>query len=99
MPSLVEPCGLNQLYAMRYATIPIVRSVGGLKDTVIDFGDNGGYGIRFNDANVNDIIHSFERAAALFQNKVLLQQLRKTCVTLDFSWKTAIKKYINIYKN
>lgn len=99
MPSLVEPCGLNQLYAMRYATIPMVRSVGGLKDTVIDFGDNGGYGIRFNDATVNDILHSFERAAALFQNKVLLQQLRKTCVALDFSWKTAIKKYINIYKN
>ena len=47
MPSRVEPCGLNQMYAMRYGTIPMVRNTGGLKDTVKDFGEEGGYGICF----------------------------------------------------
>ncbi len=99
MPSLVEPCGLNQMYAMRYATIPIVRSVGGLKDTVIDFGEKEGYGIRFNEANVSDVSYSLNRASKLFQDKSLLEKVRKSCVALDFSWKKAIKKYIEIYKN
>jgi starch synthase len=99
MPSLVEPCGLNQLYAMRYATIPIVHSVGGLKDTVVDFGDKDGYGIRFNEAKLSDIQHSFNRAVKLYSDKALLEKIRKIGVSLDFSWKKAIKKYIEIYKN
>jgi starch synthase len=99
MPSLVEPCGLNQLYAMRYATIPMVRSVGGLKDTVIDFGDENGYGIRFNEATADDIIYSFDRASALYANTKMFAKVRKTCVGLDFSWDKAIKKYIELYKN
>jgi len=98
MPSLVEPCGLNQLYALRYATIPIVRSVGGLKDTVIDFGDENGYGIRFNEANVEDIVYSLNRATALYQNQTQLQKIREIGVNLDFSWDSAIKKYIELYK-
>lgn len=99
MPSLVEPCGLNQLYAMRYATIPIVRSVGGLKDTVVDFGDTNGYGIRFNEANVGDVLYSLNRATTLYQNKVMLSEIRKIGVSLDFSWEKAVKNYIEIYKN
>src|SRR6202012_4903927 len=60
MPSRVEPCGLNQLYALRYGTVPMVRSTGGLKDTVIDFGDENGYGIRFNNVSADDICTSVD---------------------------------------
>jgi glycogen synthase len=68
MPSRVEPCGLNQMYAMRYGTMPIVRSTGGLKDTVIDFGEEGGYGIRFDNVSVDDICVSVTRAVVLYKD-------------------------------
>ena len=99
MPSRVEPCGLNQLYSLRYGTMPLVRSTGGLIDSVIDFGDEGGYGIRFNNASVADINHSISRACALYQNTVLLQQLRKRMMALDFSWDRSAKEYINLYES
>ena len=66
MPSRVEPCGLNQMYAMRYGTIPVVRNTGGLRDTVKDLGEEGGYGILFNDAKVWDITYSIHRALQLY---------------------------------
>jgi len=99
MPSRVEPCGLNQLYAMRYGTVPVVRTTGGLRDTVIDFGDEDGYGIRFERTNVNDICQSVDRAIALFADTAQLQILRKRMMTLDFSWDRSAKEYINLYKS
>jgi starch synthase len=99
MPSLVEPCGLNQLYALRYGTIPIVRSVGGLKDTIRDFGDENGYGIRFNAANSGDIISSLYRALDLYHQTEKLRQVRALGVELDFSWNKAVNKYIDLYNN
>jgi starch synthase len=99
MPSRVEPCGLNQLYAMRYGTMPIVRTTGGLKDTVIDFGDPGGYGIRFLNSSVDDICHSVSRAKMLYENEPHLQTLRKRMMSLDFSWDKSAKEYINLYES
>lgn len=99
MPSRVEPCGLNQLYALRYGTVPIVRSTGGLKDTVIDFGDEGGYGIRFNNISVNDICYSIDRALILYENTKYLNLLRKRMMGLDFSWDRSAKEYINLYES
>jgi starch synthase len=99
MPSRVEPCGLNQLYALRYGTMPMVRSTGGLKDTVIDFGDEGGYGIRYNNASVEDICGAVSRALVLFDNTKQLQSLRKIMMTLDFSWDRSAKEYIDLYKS
>src|SRR5665213_3185573 len=99
MPSRVEPCGLNQLYALRYGTMPVVRSTGGLKDSVIDFGEEGGYGIRFDNASVEDICHAITRAVVLFNNTKHLQRLRKLMMALDFSWDRSAKEYIHLYKS
>jgi len=99
MPSRVEPCGLNQLYALRYGTMPMVRSTGGLKDTVIDFGDEGGYGIRYNNASVEDICGAVSRALVLYENTKHLQHLRKLMMALDFSWDRSAKEYINLYES
>lgn len=99
MPSLMEPCGLNQLYAMRYATIPIVRSVGGLKDTVVDISETNGYGIRFNNPDIGDIVHSMYRAVNLYADKELLEDIRTKITSLNFSWEIAVKQYLKIYNN
>ncbi|MDB5006723.1 MAG: starch synthase [Mucilaginibacter sp.] len=99
MPSRVEPCGLNQLYALRYGTMPLVRSTGGLKDTVIDFGDEGGYGIRYDNTSVEDICEAVNRALVLFDNTKQLQALRKIMMTLDFSWDRSAAEYNDLYKS
>jgi starch synthase len=99
MPSRVEPCGLNQLYSLRYGTVPVVRSTGGLKDTVIDFGDEGGYGIRFNNTSVEDMCYAISRAIVLFKDTALLQELRKRMMALDFSWDVSAKQYMELYKS
>lgn len=98
MPSRVEPCGLNQLYAMRYGTIPIVRSTGGLRDTVPDIDDNEGYGITFEHASVDDALKAIGRALALYNDKQRMQQLRRQIMKLDFSWDRSAAKYIRIYQ-
>ena len=97
MPSRVEPCGLNQMYALRYGTIPIVRSTGGLKDTVLDIGDNG-FGICHNDTSVSDVNYSITRAIDLFNNKEKFDDIRKFIMQIDHSWDKVAQEYINVYK-
>ena len=101
MPSRVEPCGLNQMYAMRYGTVPIVRSVGGLKDTVSDIGkpDATGRGIRFDQLSLDDIGNALHRAATLYQNYPdLLTVLRQRIMAIDFSWENAVQQYLEVYR-
>ncbi len=97
MPSRVEPCGLNQLYAMRYGTVPVVRRTGGLRDTVIDFEDEGGYGICFNNASVADIIHGMTRAVKLYKDPTTMQQLRWRMMQVETSWERSALQYIDLY--
>jgi len=97
MPSRVEPCGLNQMYAMRYGTVPIVRNTGGLRDTVIDLGDPEGYGIRFNNAIVGDMTQAIWRSVQLYENEALLQEIRQRMMQIDFSWETSVKQYLDLY--
>lgn len=99
MPSRVEPCGLNQMYSMRYGTIPLVRRTGGLIDTVVDMGEENGYGITFNDANVGDITHAVYRAVELYQENKTFHSLRRKIMELDFSWNHSAQQYIDLYKN
>lgn len=97
MPSRVEPCGLNQMYALRYGTIPIVRRVGGLIDTVTDIGD-GGFGICHDATKVWDVGHAIGRAYDLYQDKRRMKEIRKTIMNLDHSWDRAAQEYIDMYQ-
>ncbi len=99
MPSRVEPCGLNQMYAMRYGTIPIVRNTGGLRDTVIDYGEPGGYGILFNDATVWDITYSIHRAMELYQSPERIHEIRSAIMQIDNSWQKSAESYISLYES
>jgi starch synthase len=96
MPSRVEACGLNQMYSFRYGTIPIVRRTGGLKDTVIDMGDNGN-GICHDQASIEDVCYSIQRAVNLFKDKKSFRKIRKIGMNLDHSWETVCQKYIEMY--
>ncbi len=99
MPSKVEPCGLNQMYALRYGTMPIVRSTGGLKDTVTDIGDKDGFGIRFNVASVGDITYSIYRATELYADKKKLTAVRKKMMQIDNGWEVSAGRYIGLYES
>ncbi len=99
MPSRVEPCGLNQMYSMRYGTVPIVRSTGGLKDTVIDYGSPQGYGVSFSQASVGDITHAVYRAVELYDDKLMMASIRRRIMELDFSWDKSTQQYIDVYES
>ncbi len=98
MPSRVEPCGLNQMYALRYGTIPIVRRTGGLKDTVIDIGDNG-FGICHNNASTWDVYYSIKRAIELYRDQKTHREIQKRIMKIDNSWSRSANQYIQIYKS
>ena len=98
MPSRVEPCGLNQMYALRYGTIPIVRRTGGLKDTVLDIGD-GGFGICHNETSVFDVTHSMYRAIVLYDDAKSFDAVRKTCMQINHSWDKVAEEYSTVYQS
>ncbi|MBL0012620.1 MAG: glycogen synthase [Flavobacterium sp.] len=98
MPSRVEPCGLNQMYALRYGNIPIVRRTGGLRDTVVDMGD-GGFGICHNETSVFDVCHSISRAVELFYDTKKFDAMRKTIQQIDHSWDKVAEEYIEVYQS
>jgi starch synthase len=97
MPSRVEPCGLNQMYAMRYGTIPMVRSTGGLRDTVVDMGDYDGYGIRFIHASIADIQHAVSRAVNVYEDQGRINDMRSRMMAIDNSWHNSAQQYIDVY--
>lgn len=96
MPSRVEPCGLNQMYSLTYGTIPIVRSIGGLKDTIVDITD-GGFGFTHMDTTVDDIKNAMHRAMVFYENTTAFRKTRKRIMMIDHSWDNAAQQYINLY--
>jgi starch synthase len=103
MPSLFEPCGLNQMIAMSYGAIPIVHKVGGLKDTVNDYKlfdkeSNKAYGILFDEALSDSLIYSFNEALVLYSTKKDYNKIVKHNMLCDFSWKNSAKLYDKLYK-
>lgn len=96
MPSRVEPCGLNQLYALKYGTIPIVRAIGGLKDTVVDI-SNKGYGFVFEKLEADDAVSAIDRAYEAFTNTKKWKGIRNKAMELDFSWDKSAQKYVELY--
>ena len=101
MPSVVEPCGLNQMYAMHYGTIPIVRQVGGLKDTVPDLQNSDqGRGFAFEHMDVQEATDKVNQALHFFANHPKkATALKDTLTTIDFSWEGSAAKYQHIYQN
>ena len=95
MPSRFEPCGLGQLYAMRYGTIPVVTAVGGLRDTVSD----PGTGIRFETPTVLPFLHAIERAIALVKDPPQSAAVRRAAMTRDSSWTASALQYVKLYRS
>jgi len=100
MPSRFEPCGLGQLMAMRYGTVPVVRATGGLIDTVIDYADNKGKatGIHFSDATPEAFDTAVEQTITLFRNKPVWSRIRSNALKRDSSWQASANDYISLYQ-
>jgi starch synthase len=99
MPSKYEPCGLSQLYALKYGTVPVVRNTGGLADTIKDFKKPDGCGFLFNDYKPADLMKTIQTALSLYRNnKPKWHTLIRNGMALDFSWKVSARKYMDLYK-
>lgn len=101
MPSKYEPCGLNQMYSMRYGTVPIVRATGGLDDTVEDYANNGkGTGFKFEKYDAKEFLKTLQRAVKTYQQQPEdWKRLMRNGMMKDFSWEHSAKKYVNLYKD
>ncbi len=106
MPSLFEPCGISQMIAMRYGTVPVVRKVGGLKDSVIDYMEDPdeGNGFVFKDYNSKELLHAMLRAAVLYNmercnDEKVWSKIIKRCMSKDFSWEKSSREYERVYSS
>ena len=101
MPSLFEPCGISQLIAMRYGTIPVVRETGGLKDTVQPYNQytGNGNGFSFTNYNAHDMMYTLRLAMAVFrENKEVWTKIMQNAMNLDYSWRQSANKYQSLYR-
>ena len=98
MPSHYEPCGLNQIYSLKYGTVPIVRNTGGLADTVIDWNETeNGNGFVFNNYDSKELLLKIKLAVKTFKNKPEWQRIMRNGMNCDYSWQKSADKYIELY--
>ncbi|MDX5151694.1 MAG: glycogen synthase, partial [Acidiferrobacterales bacterium] len=102
MPSRFEPCGLTQLFSLRYGTVPIAHDVGGLVDTVVDASvenlDVGvATGFLFEDETVDDLVHAIERGLQMYKEQKLWRKLARNGMVQNFSWDSSVNQYLNLY--
>jgi starch synthase len=99
MPSRFEPCGLNQMYSMRYGTLPIARATGGLRDTIENFSAGIGTGFLFEDLTDSALYGVIRRACELYRRAPeVITAMRKRAMGQNFSWGTSAKRYIDVYR-
>lgn len=99
MPSKSEPCGLSQMVALRYGSVPIVRETGGLKDTITDSGDGKGNGFTFKSYDAYDMLDAINRALAAYSNREYWSKLVERALKCDNSWGKSAKEYIKLYES
>ncbi len=101
MPSRFEPCGLNQMYSMRYGTVPVVRATGGLADTVTDYNDAAGTGTGFTFTPYTPValLGALERARTVFANPTNWKKLQVAGMRQDFSWDRSAREYVKLYES
>jgi starch synthase len=100
MPSRYEPCGLSQLYSLRYGTVPIVRATGGLVDSVEPFDRlaGTGTGFRFEHADGTGLIWALDQALAVYGDRRLWERLMRNGMARDFSWRRSARRYVQAYE-
>jgi starch synthase len=100
MPSRYEPCGLNQIYSLRYGTVPVVRATGGLDDTIQDFDPqtNQGTGFKFVNYDGDALLESVREALKVFREPKVWQELQRNGMAEDFSWKASAAAYVTLYE-
>ena len=99
MPSRSEPCGLSQMIAAHYGAVPLVRHVGGLRDTITPFNEESGCGngFAFYDYNAHELLYEIKKAINFFHRKDVWEKIVKNAMESDFSWKKSAKKYCELY--
>ena len=100
MPSRFEPCGLNQMYSLRYGTVPIVRAVGGLDDTVRSYSPRAvrPTGFKFQDATPEALLRTVRQAIRVYQDREAWARLQRNGMALDHSWQTSAREYVKVYR-
>ena len=102
LPARYEPCGLSQLYAMRYGTVPIVRATGGLRDTVVDAGDeanhlDAGTGFTFDGLTATAMLGGIDRALEMYRRPIAWRRIQRRAMVQDFGWEVPARRYLDLY--